>query len=103
MNNQAPQSANEIVWALDMKLIDVDSLLNAAEDMLANLYWGTVAGPNEKAQRTVQHVQNLLIIAKERSAEAALLSDEAEFATRPPRAATGAEVGQELHAATAEA
>lgn len=108
MNNQAPKSANEIVLTLDNKLIDIDTLLNVAEDMLANLYWNTASGPIEKVEQTVRHVQNLLIIAKERSADAALLSDEAEFATRPPRAATAAtaataaEVGQEIRALTAD-
>lgn len=83
MNKQAPQSANEIVTALGLKLTDVDSLLYAAKEILAGAYFGKtpITREIEKVRGAVDHAQNLLIIAKERSAEAVRLSDEAELAT----------------------
>jgi hypothetical protein len=81
MNKPSIQSRNEIVCALNMKVDDVNSLLNAAEFMIAELSWRDTPEGYSEVSRQVSHVHNLLCIAKERAIEAVALGELADRAT----------------------
>lgn len=90
MNNPNAQSANSIVCNLNTMVDAVNSLVHAAELILAEVPWRNTPEGYEEASRQMSHVHCLLCIAKERAAEAVAqgeLADRATLGLREPRAA----------------